>query len=230
MLIRTLLMTAFCATVALMGCTHDPYLSTVDPGTDSTGTGTNGSVCFETDILPLFASGCARSGCHDAATQSDGYVLNSYNNIVKKGIKAGNASGSKIYEVLLQSGSDRMPPPPNAAFTTAQINLIAKWINEGAKNTTGCNTTTCDSSKVTFSATVVPIINNNCIGCHSNTLASGGYNFSSYAGVKAAVTNNRLIGSISYQAGFSAMPQGSKLSDCQVALIKKWVTAGAPNN
>jgi len=219
---------------ALYSCKHDPYLATIGTGgvgdTTTVGSGANGAVCFETDILPLLSSGCARSGCHDAATHEEGYILDSYNNIMKKGVKAGNASGSKIFEVLLKSGSDRMPPPPNAGFTTAQISLVAKWINEGAKNTTGCNTTKCDTATVTYSKSVAPIINTACLGCHSNALASGGYNFSTHAGVKAAVTNGRLMGSINYLTGFSGMPQGYKLNSCQLATIKKWVDAGALNN
>lgn len=115
---------------------------------------------------------------------------------MRKGVKAGNAGGSKIFQVLLKSGGDRMPPPPNAGFTTAQISLVAKWINEGAKNTTGCNVTKCDTTTVTYSQSVAPIINTACLGCHSNALASGGYNFSTHAGLKAAVTNGRLMGSI----------------------------------
>lgn len=127
----------------LISCEHDPYLATIGGGgsTDTTtvGSGVNGAVCFETDILPLLSSSCARSGCHDATSRAEGYILDSYNNIVKKGVIAGNAAGSKIFKVLVKTGSERMPPPPNAALTTAQISLIAKWINEGAKNTTGCN-------------------------------------------------------------------------------------------
>ena len=66
-------------------------------------------ICFENDILPVFQSYCAKSGCHDATTASDGYVLDSYANIISKEVEPGNAAGSKIYRVLTEDGDDRMP-------------------------------------------------------------------------------------------------------------------------
>lgn len=218
---------------ALISCKHEPFLpnqgGSGNPA-DTTGTGVHGAVCFESDILPMIASGCASTGCHDAATHTEGYVLDSYNNIVKKGIVAGKASSSKLYQVMFASGSDRMPPPPNAAFTTAQKEIFAKWINEGAKNTTNCNVAKCDTAIVTYSKSIAPIMTNNCVGCHSASLANGGYDFSGYNGVKQSVTFGRLLGSINYQPGFSGMPQGYHLDACQLATIAKWVKAGALNN
>jgi hypothetical protein len=221
-----------CSLGLLTACKHEPFeINQGGTGTDTTsGSGLNGAICFEADILPLFSTGCAKSGCHNAASASDGYVLDSYNNIVKKGLKSGDAKGSKLYQVLLETGSDRMPPPPNAAFTTTQINLIAKWINEGAKNTTNCVVQKCDTVAVTYSKSIVPIITNNCVGCHNATDANGGYNLSNYTGVKQAVTAGRLLGAIKYLPGFSGMPQGYQLTDCQKATITKWVNAGANNN
>jgi hypothetical protein len=219
---------------ALQSCQHEPFLNDQNGNpTDTTGTGgtgVNGAICFESDILPIFASSCAISGCHNATSATEGYVLDSYNNIIKKGLKPGNAAGSKIYEVLLKTGSERMPPPPNAALTTSQKNLIAKWINEGAKNSTNCSVATCDTTSVTYNKTIAPILANNCVGCHNTSLQNGGYDFTNYTGVKKAVTLGRLVGSINYQPGFSGMPQGYRLSECQSATIAKWVRAGAINN
>jgi len=219
--------------LALVSCKHEPFLTgTGGSGNpnDTTGTGLNGSVCFESDILPMITSGCAKSGCHDAASHEEGYVLDSYNNIMKKGIVPGKATSSKLYQVLFASGSDRMPQPPNAAFTSGQKELFAKWINEGAKNTTNCNVSKCDTTTVTYSKSIAPLMTNNCIGCHSTSLANGGYDFTNYNGVKLSVTFGRLLGSINYQAGFSGMPQGYHLNACQLATITKWVKEGALNN
>jgi Planctomycete cytochrome C len=222
------------AILALASCKHEPFLNDQNGSgnpTDTTGgTGVNGAICFESDILPIFASSCAISGCHNAATATEGYVLDSYNNIIKKGLKPGNAASSKIYEVLLKTGSERMPPPPNAALTTAQKNLVAKWINDGAKNTSNCSVAKCDTATVTYSKTIAPIIANNCVGCHNSSLQNGGFDFTNYTGVKQAVTLGRLVGAINYQPGFSGMPQGYRLSECQSATIIKWVKAGAINN
>ena len=123
-----------------------------------------------------------------------------------------------------------MPPAPNADLTAAQKALIGKWINEGAKNTTSCNNT-CDSNQFKYGANISIIINSYCTGCHSGTAASGNIDLSTYNTVKIQAANGRLVGAVTHAAGYSAMPKNaSKLSDCQITQIKKWVAAGGLNN
>lgn len=213
-----------------LSCTHEPLLGPIDPPpVDPPPTPPTG-VCFESEVLPIFQSYCAKSGCHDAITHEDGYTLNSYANIMKKGISAGKPNSSKLYTVLFATGGDRMPPANHAQLTAAQKDVIGKWISEGAKNTTGCNTA-CDSTAFAFAANVKPIMNTYCVGCHSTTNALGGIDLSTHTGVKASGTSGKLLGSITWATGYSKMPQGAnKLSDCQIAIVRKWIDAGMPNN
>ncbi|MBC3541047.1 hypothetical protein ACFSC6_02570 [Rufibacter sediminis] len=89
----------------------------------------------------------------------------------------------------------------------------------------------CDTGSVTFSSTVSGIISTNCLACHSAAMAQGGMILDTYARVKTAADNGKLMGVITHAAGFSPMPKGGpKLSDCNIAKIKKWVDDGAPNN
>lgn len=219
--------------VVLYACKHE----TVNPqNTGNTGNGGNGGndndiVCFEADILPIFQTSCAKSGCHNASSAQKGYVLDSYNNIVKKGIKKGNANNSDIYKALIDSDpNDRMPQPPYPALLPQQIALIKKWIDQGANNTTNCGTA-CDATQFAYTANIKPIIDKSCINCHSGTAASAGLNFSTHAGLQAVALNGRLYGAITHAANYKAMPQGgNKLSDCNISQIQKWIQAGAPNN
>jgi cytochrome c553 len=92
---------------------------------------------------------------------------------------------------------------------------------------------TCDTANVTYTATIKPIIAQNCAttGCHDATTKESGYDMSVYADLKVAVDNNKLLAVINHQSGVQPMPQGlPKLSDCNIAKITKWVSAGAPNN
>lgn len=210
-------------------CKHEVPLSNVDP-TPQPGPVANNGVCFESEILPLFQSNCAKSGCHDAATHQEELILDSYANIMRKDIVAGSADRSKIYRVLFETGKDKMPPTPNADLTAAQKALIGKWINEGAKNTVNCNTS-CDTAQFKYGANISVVINTFCTGCHSGTAASGGIDLSNYTNVKIQATNGRLVGAITHTAGYSPMPKdANKLNDCQITQIKKWVAAGALNN
>lgn len=224
-----------CIIALALSCKHE---IPVDPGGGGgNGGGGNGggngntAVCFESDILPIFIGNCAIPNCHDAGSRSDGYQLDNYANIISKGVRSGNAAGSKIYEVLVDNGNDRMPQAPNSPLTAAQISLIATWINEGARNTTNCSAA-CDSSLFTYSGKVKPILQTHCLGCHSGAAASGGYvPLDTYDGVKEQALFGALYNTISHAPGASAMPQnGAKISDCKIAIIRKWIEAGAPNN
>lgn len=229
---KKLLFTAAVLTVTVFvvnSCKHEVPVLTVDT-TPIPGPVANNGVCFESEILPLFQSNCAKSGCHDAATHTEELILDSYANIIRKDIVPGKADNSKLYRVLFETGKDKMPPAPNADLTAAQKALIGKWINEGAKNTTNCNNT-CDSNQFKYGANISIIINSYCTGCHSGTAASGNIDLSTYNTVKIQAANGRLVGAVSHAAGYSAMPKNAnKLSDCQITQIKKWVEAGALNN
>jgi hypothetical protein len=148
-------------------CVHEPFINPLDLNNgepDTPGCVTSTDVCFESSVLPIFASSCARSGCHDVTTHEEGFVLNSYTSIIRKGISPGNASGSKLYTVLFETGEDQMPP--DGPLTQAQKDLIKNWINQGAKNTVDCDCN-CDPTKFTYSGTIQPLLNNQCVGCHT---------------------------------------------------------------
>ena len=189
-------------------------------------------VCFETEVLPIFQSNCTQSGCHNATDREKGYDLSSYESIVKRGIVAGDYRQSELYRILVQPRAAAMPPKPYNLLTDAQITTVALWIEQGAQNTTGCaSSNACDTTNVTFSGSVKPILNNYCTGCHSGSSPSGNIDYSSYDGTKPTALNGKLAGSINFRSGFSAMPQGgSQLSSCSIAIIEKWIELGALNN
>lgn len=89
----------------------------------------------------------------------------------------------------------------------------------------------CDTTLITYSQTVVPIISSNCLGCHAGANASASIRLDNYTGVKNVASNGLLLGAINHAAGFSPMPKnGNKLSDCNITKIRLWVEAGTPNN
>lgn len=90
----------------------------------------------------------------------------------------------------------------------------------------------CNTTNVSFSQTISPIINNNCVSCHSGgTDASGGINLTNYDEILVVANNGKLLGSIRHDAGFKEMPQGtSQLSDCSISQVDAWITQGALNN
>jgi hypothetical protein len=80
---------------------------------------------------------------------------------------------------------------------------------------------------VSFSATVLPIIQQNCISCH-DVGNSTGYTFSNHTNISNQ--SSALLGSMQGQ-GFSLMPQGGPmLPDSTIQFIKCWVSQGKLNN
>lgn len=188
-------------------------------------------VCFERDVLPIFLSSCTQSGCHNNIDQKEGYDLTTYESITSRGIVPGNYKASKLYQAMaVPLGDDVMPPAPQGHLTQEQLTTIALWIEQGAHNTT-CSQVACDTTNLTYSADIQPILQTYCNSCHSGSAPSGNLDYSTYNGVVATVNDNTLLGSITHTYGYSPMPQGAgKLSNCNIALIQAWIHAGAPNN
>ena len=151
------------------------------------------SVYFQQQVLPIFVSNCSLSGCHDAASHQDGVVLTSYNSIINTGrVHPGNPGNSDVYKKITDpDNSDRMPPAPRNRLPQQQVDLIRTWILQGAKNNS-CENSSCDVSAVTYSISIRNIISAKCLGCHSGTSAGGGYDYSTYMGVKARVNDGKL--------------------------------------
>jgi hypothetical protein len=88
----------------------------------------------------------------------------------------------------------------------------------------------CDTTTVTYSGTIVPILNNNgCNTCHTVT-SGNGIVTTDYANLKLLATNGKLVNSVN-GTGTPLMPLGGqKMPSCTLAKISKWVRDGALNN
>lgn len=88
----------------------------------------------------------------------------------------------------------------------------------------------CDTNNVTFSATIAPILSNNCLSCHSNNTAAGFGNnirLENYADVQARA--EAIAGSIKHQAPYSPMPKnGGMIKACSITQFDIWVRKGMP--
>ncbi|WP_375437601.1 hypothetical protein [uncultured Hymenobacter sp.] len=92
-------------------------------------------------------------------------------------------------------------------------------------------TPTCNTADVTYALTVAPLLQKNCTSCHNSSFANGAVNLSSYAQVRTVALSGRLIGAVNHEAGYSPMPKGgTKLAECDISQLRKWVTEGAANN
>lgn len=230
---RLLYFLMFVGVLVFSSCKHTIEYPPVDP--DPTDTTSEhfcdpDTVYFSRDILPILVSNCAMSGCHDPGTAQNGVVLNNYSNVMATAdVRPGDPMGSDIYEVLIDPDvDDRMPfgMPP---LSQDQIDLIKKWILQGGLNLT-CVEEGCDTTSVSYSAHIAPLLQNKCVGCHGAGNTTG-VTLDNHAGVSTVALNGRLYGAVNHSAGFNPMPQGgAKLPDCEISIIRTWINNGAPDN
>ena len=89
----------------------------------------------------------------------------------------------------------------------------------------------CDSLPATYTATIVPIITSNCLGCHSGSNPSGGIHLDFYGPLRAQIMAGVLLPSIKHSPGANFMPKnGGMLSKCDIDKITRWIAAGYLNN
>lgn len=92
-------------------------------------------VSFNRDIKPILSSNCAISGCHSGSTPEGNLNLEpslAYNQLKKSGsgyIDTSDPKGSVLYSSMV-SVSDPMPPLGN--LDPCSIELILKWMQQGA--------------------------------------------------------------------------------------------------
>jgi hypothetical protein len=185
----------------------------------------NAAICFERDILPIFNSKCAMSGCHDAGTAAEGYDLSNYKKIISDGIVKGKPNSSELYEVV---ADNEMPPKGYTKLSDAEKQMLYDWIADGAKNGINC-AVKCDSAVSGFTAVIQPMMTKYCVGCHAYPNASAQVELSGYIGVKNAI-NQGLLKSMDH-SGYYPMPKGgAKLSDCEINQVRNWIQRGAPND
>lgn len=125
------------------GCTDNPPVSPGEP------------VSFSRDIQPIFENNCNFPGCHNTVDHQQGIDLTSWKNAVERGSDFGaeiipyNSKWSHMMQHInrvdtnISPFSEPLMPKELMPYTQGEplsrdhIQLIARWIDEGAKNDFG---------------------------------------------------------------------------------------------
>jgi mono/diheme cytochrome c family protein len=89
----------------------------------------------------------------------------------------------------------------------------------------------CDTSSVTYTNNILPILQSYCYACHSNSnkAFSNDISLDGYDNAKGWADLGYLVGNVRHDAGFTGMPYGKpKLSACEINTIVAWVNQGGP--
>lgn len=88
----------------------------------------------------------------------------------------------------------------------------------------------CNTEAVTYTSTVLPILQRECYTCHDALTQNGGVNLEGYDEVFVWVANGKVLSAIRHESAFP-MPQDAPMLDsCTIAKIETWIDAGALNN
>lgn len=117
---RVSLVLILLSSISFNSCKHEVDLSGVP------------EISFANDIQLILSGNCTMSGCHNTDAASE-FPLVTYQNVMDEGdVKPGDAHGSELYQVLLRTGEERMPP--DGHLSDIQIKKIFIWIEQGAKD------------------------------------------------------------------------------------------------
>lgn len=99
--------------------------------------GPKGPVSFINDVAPILKENCY--ACHDSKKKKGKFDMTSFETLRKGGTKddpvtPGKAKESYLVDVLVSTGPSRMPPKDAGdVLSKAKIDIISRWIDEGAK-------------------------------------------------------------------------------------------------
>ncbi len=111
--------TVFGLTIFMSSCSHKNDTIDVLP-----------EVSFSDEVLPIFQTSCAISGCHDQSTAKEGQVYTNYENILNS-VKPGDPDNSKSYKAMTNYFETM---PPDRPLSPEERTKVRVWILQGAKN------------------------------------------------------------------------------------------------
>ena len=95
------------------------------------------AIQFTKDVAPILVAKCL--ACHNADKAKGGYRLQNFEALLQAGaskeapVVAGNATASKLFQLITARDEDDRMPQKDDALPAAQIATLRQWIEQGAK-------------------------------------------------------------------------------------------------
>lgn len=91
------------------------------------------------------------------------------------------------------------------------------------------NPVDCDTFDTTYGQDILPLVTDNCQGCHSGGTPAAGIALEEYANI--ALFAEAMLGRMELEPGDDQlMPPSGKLDSCSIARFTTWIDAGKPDN
>jgi len=193
---------------------------------------------FDRDIKPLLQAKCAK--CHSEKARKAELDLTSAAGLLKGGesgpvFLAGKPDKSLLYEKV---HSGEMPPKKEDRLSASEMEIIRRWIAEGAKTST-----VAAKEEPVHQHDVYPILLRRCTMCHGRNIQEGGLDLRSRAAIVrggksgTAIVPGKPEESLlikKLQAG--TMPPRNRLVEAsvkpievtEIEVLARWIAVGAP--
>lgn len=174
------------------------------------------SVSYHKQIKPILQRECY--GCHQPAKDKGGFVMTEFSKLLKggesdeKAIVIGQPAKSLLISLITPVDGEAEMPPEKSPLSTVEIELIAKWISQGAHDDSPAN------SKIKFSQANPPVyygaptVTSLAFSPDGLQLAVSGYHEVLLFEVASGELKNRLIGESQRIQSLEWAPDGKRLA------------------
>ncbi|MCU1327469.1 MAG: hypothetical protein JWN34_2839 [Bryobacterales bacterium] len=185
---------------------------------------------FESKVRPVLVSRCF--SCH-TDTQQGGLRVDSREALLSGG-KRGPAlvAGKPAESLLIQAVSQRhatLRMPPGPPLEPQEITNLEQWVRDGA--------VWPETPREFFLSSVRPLIENNCLGCHSENPRAGlrldtreGITKGGRSGppvIPGDPQHSLLMQAVRQEHATIKMPPAGRLPDAAIAKLTRWIQDGA---
>ena len=173
-------------------------------------------ISYYTQIRPILAAHC--QGCHQPAKPQGEYVMTSFEEMAAGGesgevaIEPGDPSASFLIERITPIDGEAEMPPEGPPLAEVEIDLIRKWVEQGAKDDTPENATRRYDAEHPPVYTRPPVVTSLDYSPDGRMLASSGFHEVFLLSSDGSVQVGRLIGLSERIESARFSPDGSMLA------------------
>ncbi len=190
-----------------------------DPKKDKSGATTTTSaskVSYDKQIRPIFQARC--QGCHQPAKAGGGYVMTSFDRMIRGGesdepaIVPSKPGESHLIEMITPHNGKAEMPQDRRPLSAAELDLIVRWIAQGASDDTPQNAKTRYDMNHPPEYTRLPVIPALTFSPDGSLLAIAGFHEVLLWKSDASESVGRLVGLSERIESLSFSPDGKKLA------------------
>ena len=177
----------------------------------------SGPVSYYKQVRPLFQIHC--QGCHQPAKAQGGYVMTDYDMVLKAGdrgragVVPSQPDNSYLIDQIVPHGDKRAEMPRGAEpLASKDVELIRRWVAEGAKNDTPANARDAIDAEHPPAYILPPVITSLDYSPDGKTLAVNGYHEVVLYPADGGKPVARLIGLSEQIQSVSFSPDGAFLA------------------